>query len=138
MARLSISQRTLLLTLAARIVPASASMTGPDRAAMLALVDDTLATRAPAIRRQFALFLAVLRWGPVLRFLRPLDRLDGPRQDAVLRWFQDCPLQVIRSGFWGVRTLIYLGFYGRPGIRASIGYTPSLTGNAVLHARTRR
>ena len=131
-------RRTLLVALAARIVPASASMSGPDRAAMLGLIDDTLATRRPAMQRQFALFLALLRWLPAVRFLRPLDRLDGHRQDAVLRWFQDCPLQLIRGGFWGVRTLIYLGYYGRPAAGTSIGYTPSLTGNAVLHDRTRR
>jgi len=135
---LSAAQRAFLLTLAARIVPWSSHL-GPDRRdALLALVGDTLATRPPAMQRQFGLFLDVLRWAPVLRYLRPFDRLDAPRQDAVLRWFQDCPLALVRSGFWGARTLVFLGCYGHPDAGAAIGYTPSKDGNAVLHARARR
>ena len=65
-------------------------------------------------------------------------RLDGARQDAVLRFFQDAPIQLVRSGFWGVRTLIFIGCYGRPDAGADIGYSPSADGNAVLHARARR
>jgi len=72
----------------------------------VALIDGTLASRTPAMRRQLRLFLAALRWLPFLRYLRPLDRLDGRRQDAALRWFQNHPLQLIRGGFWGVRTLV--------------------------------
>lgn len=135
---LTAAERSILLAVAGRIVPASATKTDADRAAMLALVDDTLLSRTSQMQRQFRLFLRVLRWAPVVRYLRPLDYLDGPRQDAALRWFQNHPLQVIRGGFWGVRTLVLLGFYGRPDIGPSIGYTPSSNGNAVLHARARR
>jgi hypothetical protein len=131
-------QRAFLLTLAARIVPWSSGLTPDRRAACVELIADALGGRPVAMRRQFALFLAVLRWAPVVRYLRPFDRLDGDRQDAVLRWFQDCPLQIVRSGFWGVRTLIFLGCYGHPDVGPSIAYTPSTDGNAVLHARARR
>jgi hypothetical protein len=113
-------------------------MTPAARHAMLSLIDGTLASRTPAMRRQFRLFLLAMRWLPCLRYLRPLDRLDGARQDAALRWFQDHPLQVVRGGFWGVRTLLLLGFYGQPATAPLIAYTPSTDGNAVLHARARR
>jgi len=135
---LTAAERSFLLAIAPRIVPASAQMTPEARAAMLALIEDTVASRAPAMRRQLHVFLAVLRWSPVLRYLRPIDRLDGGRQDAVLRWFQAHPLQVIRGGLWGVRTLVLLGVYGRPDAGPSIAYMPSTDGNAVLHARARR
>jgi len=137
-APLSDTQRAFLLTLAARMVPRSGSFTPAGREAFQRLIAGTLATRPPAMQRQFGFFLGVLRWAPVLRYLRPFDRLDARRQDAVLRRFQDCPLALIRSGFWGVRTLVYLGCYGQPEVGASLGYTPSIDGNAVLHARTRR
>ena len=120
------------------MVPWSVNLTPDRREALLRLIGDALATRPPAMQRQFGLFLGVLRWAPVVRYLRLFDRLDGERQDAVLRWFQDCPLALIRSGFWGVRTLIFLGCYGHPDAGASIAYTPSTDGNAVLHARSRR
>lgn len=135
---LTAAERSILLAVAARIVPASAFMTDADRATMLGLVNDTLSSRTSQMQRQFRLFLRVLRWAPFVRYLRPLDRLDGPRQDGALRWFQDHPFQVLRGGFWGVRTLVLLGFYGRPDIGPSIAYTPSSKGNAVLHARARR
>jgi hypothetical protein len=131
-------QREFLLAIAPRIVPASAQLTPAARGEMLTLIEGTLASRTPAMRRQLDLFLRVMRWLPFLRYLRPLERLDGPRQDAALRWFQDHPVQVIRGGFWGVRTLLLLGYYGQPVNGPSIAYTPSTDGNAVLHARARR
>jgi hypothetical protein len=136
-AALTGSDRAFLFAIAPRIVPAIAEMTPAGRDAMVALIEGTLASRPPATVRQFRLFLRVLRWLPMLRHLRPLDRLDGPRQDAVLRGFQDHPRQIIRAGFWGVRTLVLLGYYGQPGTGPSISYTPSIDGNAVLHARAR-
>jgi len=132
------AQRAFLLAIAPRIAPLSASLGDDARRELLRLVEETVASRTPSMRRQLRLFLAALRWLPALRYLRPLDRLDGSRQDAALRWFQRHPLQVVRGGFWGVRTLVLLGVYGRPGIGSSIAYAPSLDGNAVLHARTRR
>ena len=138
MGALTIRQRQLLVSLAGRIVPESASMAGSPRAQMLSLIDEALAARPPAMRRQFGLFLIVLRWAPLLRYLRPLDRLDPRRQDAALRWFQDCPIQAVRSGFWGVRTLIFIGYYGRPDVGRDLAYVPAADGNAVLHARSRR
>jgi hypothetical protein len=137
-AALTETERAFLLAIAPRIVPAAAHMTPESRDAMVALIEGTLASRTPAMRRQFGLFLQVLRWLPFLRHMRPLDRLDGIRQDAALRWFQDHPLQIIRGGFWGVRTLVLLGYYGQPDHGPGIAYTPSTDGNAVLHARTRR
>jgi len=131
-------QRDFLLAIAPRIVPASAQLRPAARDEMLALIEATLASRTPAMRRQLDLFLRVMRWLPFLRYLRPLDRLDGSRQDAALRWFQDHPVHVIRGGFWGVRALLLLGYYGQPANGPSIAYTPSTDGNAVLHARARR
>jgi hypothetical protein len=137
-APLTASERALLLAIAPRIVPASAQLRPDARDAMLTLIEGTLASRTPAMRRQFSLFLRVLRWLPFLRHLRPLDRLDAARQDTALRWFQDNPLQIVRGGFWGVRTLVLLGYYGQPAHGRAIGYDPSTDGNAVLHARARR
>ena len=132
------SQRDLLRLLAARLVPESAKLSRTEHSEMLALIDQALADRPAGMQRQFSLFLRVLRWAPVARYGRPIDRLTPQQQDSVLRWFQDFPVQVIRSGFWGVRTLVMMSYYGRPEVGATIGYHPSANGNAVLHARSRR
>ena len=138
MGALTPSNQRFVLAVAARVVPASVTYSDADRAACLRLVDETLASRPAAMQRQFATFLRVLRWAPALRYGHPLDRLEPSDQDRVLRWFQRCPLQRVRSGFWGVRTLVLIGCYGRPDAGPAMGYTPSRDGNAVLHARARR
>jgi hypothetical protein len=128
-------RRDLFLALAARIVPESTSLDAEAYGRMLALVEEALSTRPARTVRELALFLRVLRWLPVLRYGRPLDRLGPAVQDAALRWFQDSPVTLFRKGFWGVKTLVYLGYYGRPEAASSIGYRPSTNGNRFLHAR---
>ena len=135
---LQADQRALLRVLAGRIVPESAALDEAAQEDCLGLIDDVLATRPAPMQRQFATFLRVVRWLPVLRYGRPIDRLAPKRQDAALRFFQHFPVQVVRAGFWGVRTLILMGFYARPGTAATIGYRPTTNGNADLHARTPR
>lgn len=138
MAILSRQQRALVQTIACRVVPDAARLAPPDMARLIDLVDEALAERPPGLRRQFAALLSVLKWMPVLRYGRPFDRLAPDRQDAVLQRVQGAPAQKLRSGFWGLRTLIYLGYYGRPEIGPLIAYTPSRDGHVILHDRAHR
>jgi len=88
--------------------------------------------RSRAVQRQLALFLTLLEWLPLLRYARPLSRLD-PARRAKSRPAATRPLLLVRRGFWGVRTLILMGYYGRPrrgGHRLS-GRTARLGGEAV-------
>ncbi len=132
---LTTGQQAFLLAIARRIVPESATLTPEGEAGFIDLVEDALATRPESMRRQFSLFLSILRSAPLVRFGRRLDHLDGARQDAVLRWFQDAPIQLLRSGFWGVRTLILMGYYGRTETGGALAYRPSRHGNSLLHDR---
>ena len=128
-------RREFFLALAARIVPETAALDAAARDRLVALVDEMLETRPPGMRRELGLFFAVLRWLPALRYGRPLDRLGPAQQDAALARFQDSPVALFRKGFWGVKTLVFLGYYGRPEIGDAIGYRPSRDGNSLLHAR---
>jgi hypothetical protein len=124
-----------LLIVGERIVPGLAALDREGRQDVTRVMAGAAAARPARMRRQLAVFLRVLRWLPVVRYGRPFDRLDPGRQDAVLHWFQDAPVAPLRHGFWGVKTLVYMGYYGRPQVAATIGYRPSLTGNDFLHAR---
>jgi hypothetical protein len=135
---LSRDERALVHSIAPHIVPGVRALSAADREALLDLIDVALSDRTADDRRQFALFLRLLRWLPLVRYGRRLDALAPPQQLAVLRYVQDCPVQLVRCGFWGLRTLILLGYYGRPEAAGTIGYSPSPHGNAVLHARARR
>jgi hypothetical protein len=128
-------RRTFFLTLAARIVPEFASLDEGARERGLALVEDLIASRPPRVRRELAFFLRLVRWLPALRYGRPIDWLAPADQDAALAWFQRAPLALLRKGFWGLKTLVFLAYYGRPEVGAAIGYRPARDGNRFLHAR---
>lgn len=128
-------RRAFFLVLAARIVPESVSLDPSARDRLIALVNDMLSTRPPKMLGELALFLRVVRWLPALRYGRPLDRLAPAEQDTALRWFQDSPVKLLRKGFWGLKTLVFLGYYGRPEAGETIGYRPSPVGNRLLHGQ---
>lgn len=118
--------------LGARIVPELSGLDAAGEARFRAIIDEALAARPPEVRRQLGLFLTLLRWAPALRYGAPFERLGAARQDAVLAWFHDCPIGRLRQGFWGLKTLVFMGYYGRAEAGAGIGYAPSFTGNERL------
>jgi hypothetical protein len=71
---------------------------------------------------QLRLFMRVLQWLPLLRFGRPLTRLDASRRTRFLEAMQNSPVALFRKGFWGVRTVALLGYYGRAAAGSEIGY----------------
>jgi hypothetical protein len=130
---LSEGQVAFILHVAARIVPAVAGLDDARRQGFVAIVSKALADRPRKIQRQFALFLGIVRWAPVLRFGATFDRLRPERQDAVLRWLLDAPVAKLRGGFWGLRALAFMGYYGQPEVWPTLHYTPSFNGNERLH-----
>jgi hypothetical protein len=121
------------MTVAERIVPAAADLDGEGRSRFVAIVSSALADRPSSIQKQFGLFLGILRWAPLLRFGARFDRLRPDRQDAVLRWLLDAPVAKVRSGFWGLRALAFMGYYGQPEVWPRLRYTPASNGNERLH-----
>jgi hypothetical protein len=124
-----------LLTIGERIVPAIRELDAAAKGRMLAAIEHAIDARDPALRRRLELFLRIVRWTPVVRYGRRFERLTSDRQDRVLRWFQNAPIATLRQGFWGVKTLIFMAYYGRPEAGVQIGYRPSRVGNRFLNAR---
>jgi hypothetical protein len=124
-----------LLVVGERIAPGIRHLDAAGREQVAAIIGRAIASRPPALRRQLAAFLGILRWAPVVRYGRRFDHLAAEQQDAVLRWLQDAPSAKLRHGFWGVKTLVYMGYFGRPEVGYAIGYRPSRSGNSYLHAR---
>jgi hypothetical protein len=92
------------------------------------LVEDALAIRPPALRRQLQLFLRMIEWLPVVRYGHTFTALGDEQRSRVLRYLEDHPVERIRCGFWGLRTLAFLGYYGRPEGAHAIGYAPDARG----------
>ncbi len=89
---------------------------------LAAIVGKALADRPERLRRQFRLFLRVLDLAPLARFGRRFRSLDEPRRAQVLEALQDSPLLLLRRGVWGLRTIVLMGYYARPGAAAEVGY----------------
>lgn len=135
MKALSDHQAEFFMVVAETIVPEVARLDATARARMRAIVDAALMDRDAGTRRQIGSFLGVLRLAPVVRYSRPFDHLDEGRRAAVLRWFQECPVGLLRKGFWALKTLVFMGYYGQPECWPSIGYAPGLGGRSkVRHA----
>lgn len=101
---------------------------------VLAAIRTAIAKRPPALQRQLKLFLAILRFLPVARYGAPFERLRTNQQIAMLTWFQCAPVSLLRKGFWGLKALIFMGYYGRPEIGPDLGYRPAANGNDLLRA----
>jgi hypothetical protein len=80
----------------------------------------------------------MLEWGTVLFTLRRFQRLSLSHQESVLRWLESAPLQLLRVGFWGLKTLVFAGYYSQQVIVRRVRYTPDIErGNEILRAITR-
>jgi len=108
--------------IALTVVPEAARLERAEWDELEAIVAHAVAARPPRQRRQLGLLLYLLEWLPVLRFGRRLSRLDAPLRVRVLQAWQTAPLLLLRRGVWGVRTLVLMGYYGRPAAAGAIGY----------------
>jgi hypothetical protein len=120
--------RETFRAVATTVVPEAVRL-GPDEwTEVEQIVERGLASRPPSIRRQLRLFVRILNVLPLFRFGRTFRRLDDARRTRFLLAIQDAPLLLLRRGFWGVRTLVYMGYYARPAARAEVGYRATTEG----------
>ena len=130
---LSRKKAMFILTLARRVVPEVNALDGQEQQKLVQIIDDALALREPVVRFQFKLFLTMIRWSSMLRHGRTLDRLSPDLQDRMLTEFQESPVPRLGAGMWGLKTLIFMGYYGNPQRWEQIHYTPAMNGNERLH-----
>lgn len=126
-------QAAFLQHLATRIVPEARNLSPAQRKRLRMTIRLMLLQRSGMERFQIRLFLFAMRWLPALLYLRPFERIPAQAQDRFLAFLESAPLKVVRAGFWGLKTLIFMGYYGQGQIARDIHYTPSLEhGNEYL------
>jgi hypothetical protein len=129
-------QQRFLISLAARIVPESAGAPPQVTDPLLAAVDQELRPRPRLQQLEFKLLLFAIRWMTVPFTLHRFERLPGERQDRWLSFLENAPLTLLRVGIWGLKTLVFLGYYTQAGVLQRIVYVPSKAeGNVLLHRR---
>jgi hypothetical protein len=122
------AMRPTFRALAQTIVPRATELSEPEWSELEAIVADAMAQRPAAVRRQLLLFIRLANLLPVVRWGRTFRRLDPGRRERYLRALESSPLFLLRRGFWGLRTLIFMGYYGRPAVHAELGYGARLRG----------
>ena len=59
---------------------------------------------------------------PFFRTGRTLSKLPLEKRTAFLQRLHSSPLMPLRRGLWGIRTLIFMGYYNQDSVREEIGY----------------
>ena len=92
------------------------------------IIEAMLADRPPEVRRKIVLFVRAANLLPLFRYGRPLTGLEPARRLAFLEALQNGSVLKLRQGVWGVRTLVFMGYYGQDDVRAALGYGASALG----------
>jgi hypothetical protein len=116
------SVRRTFWSLAVTVVPDAVTLDADGWQDVEERIEAALSSRPARLRRQLRLLLTFLEWRPILRHGRRFSHLDAERRTEFLDRVQHSSALLLRRGFWGARTLVYLGYYGRPDVRRSIGY----------------
>jgi len=114
------------------IVPEAAALDDKEWRDMNQVVDALLRDRPESLKRQIRMFLGAIQWLPVIRYGRPFTRLSPAVRTRILAHLQNDRVQKIRVGFWGLRTIVLAGYYGRPQAAQAIGYAASSRGWEAL------
>lgn len=120
--------RSAFRAIALTVVPEATSLTELDWLAAESIIEGALAQRPAGIRRQLQLLIRALDLLPLLRYGRRFTSLDFLSRLAFLDAMQRFPVLPVRRGVWGLRTLVFMGYYARPEAGAAIGYRADVRG----------
>jgi hypothetical protein len=120
--------RPIFRAVVSTVVPEASQLDEQGWAELETLVEAALRDRPPAMQRQLRLFLWAIQWLCVFRYGRGFTSLSADKRTRVLSHLQDHRIELIRCGFWGLRTLAFLGFYGRAEAVKAIGYAADARG----------
>jgi len=124
--------RSIFRAVVSTVVPEAKELDERGWSELEALVETTLQDRPRAMHRQLRLFIRTIQWLPVFRHGKRFSSLSAKQRMQTLFYLQDHRVEVIRCGFWGLRTLALLGYYGRPeGVQAT-GYAADPRGWEAL------
>ena len=92
------------------------------------IVEHALSQRPAGVQRQLALFLNGLNILSVVKYGRRVSALIPSMRTEFLESIERSGVLLLRRGFWGLRTLILMGYYARPEAAARIGYRAHANG----------
>jgi hypothetical protein len=123
--------RPIFRAIATVVVPEATALTPAEWDEVERTVESALETRPAALRRQLVAFLRAINLLSVARYGRVLTALSPVQRTTFLSRIERAPLLLLRRGFWGVRTLVFMGYYTRPAAHEAIGYRARAAGWAA-------
>ncbi|MBI4368763.1 MAG: hypothetical protein HY547_00885 [Elusimicrobia bacterium] len=134
---LSSGERLFLLQAASVIVPEAARLDAGSKEEFLRIIERALETRPVAMQRQFKMLLRLLNLAPVFYYGRTFDTLETQKRREFFSWLQGGPIGLLRKGFWGLKAMVFMGYYGQPEAASTVAYAPSKEGNEKLEKMAR-
>lgn len=116
------SVRDSFREIAKSIVPEAEGLDEKSWVEMEAIIERGLAARPAKIRRQLRLFVRALNLLPIGRYGKTFRSLDRDKRNAYLLSVENSPLLLLRRGFWGLRTIAFMGYYNLDSVHEAIGY----------------
>jgi hypothetical protein len=110
------------------LVPEADTLDAADWTELETIVARALAARPTKMRRQLAVFMRLLDLVALARTGRTLPNLPAHRRWELLDGLSKSRLLLVRRGVWGLRTLVFMGYYARPRAAREIGYRASAAG----------
>lgn len=110
------------------VVPDTRSLSEAEWSEFAGVIDGALAKRPAALRRQLRMFLGILNLMALVHKGRFISRLDHAARTEFLAGVENSPILLFRRGFWGVRTLVFMGYYARAVCATGLGYAATPRG----------
>lgn len=114
--------RETFRAIATAVVPEAERLDEAGWAEVERLVEKMLEARPAPVKRQLRLFIRAIGLLPLFRRGKRFTSLSASERRSFLSAIEESPAVLLRRGFWGIRTLVYLGYYARPEAGREIGY----------------
>jgi len=110
--------------------PDDASIPGADDTDVVGFVDGWMARMHPGLKRDLGRFLGYLEHlAPVAVGMGSrFSRLDPADQDHVLASLESSSSDLLRAGFEGLKSLVFMGYYRDPRTWSILGYDGPMVG----------
>jgi hypothetical protein len=120
--------RPTFRAIATAVVPATAPLDESGWQRLESIVEAALAERPARMQRQLVVFIRLIDAMALLRHGRRLRSLSVEKRTRLLRGLEDSPVLLFRRGFWGLRTLVFMGWYAQPETATRVGYQGTIRG----------
>lgn len=123
-----ISDSAVFRAIAETVIPEARQLDEGGWRSLGSIVEHALAQRPAAMQRQLRIFIFVLNVLAFVRYRHTLPQLIPPMRTDFLEKVQNSRVTLIRRGFWGLRTLVFMGYYARPEATTLVGYRANKLG----------